>query len=81
MVDKKLCKDCKWFVPYVSKDEACQKSFAKCCSPRILKSENLVIGGKQPTVEYCVAQRSLDFVSCRIWGICGLEGRFYEPRD
>ena len=76
----KLCKDCKWC------DLSSDERFAICDFIKVCKKSN--IDGKLYPVKqhwkYCwiIRENSIaDYILCYIFGTCGPQGRYFQPKD
>jgi hypothetical protein len=87
----KICKDCKYSVPDKAFDsfpfwpwqkrEHTRNSwkFAKCCHPKVLKSDYPMVSGCEVEPEMaCVSVRHLHEWKPEEW--CGPDAKWYEPR-
>lgn len=72
----KLCKECRW----------CKNpgEFAECRAPQNKKNINKQTGFEEERrYNYCSTQRSSllgGWISCRLDGACGVEGRWWESK-
>ena len=73
----KLCKDCKW-----CKDPG---RFAKCAHPKNKVDDSAPYTGFNDDyalkIEYCSIHRAAGIIHCRVTGLCGKEGRWWEPKE
>lgn len=77
-MNPKFCKDCRWlWSPGANYDH-------KCLSPKIGRAtgHDLVTGEQidKPLIEYCAGQRDGSWEKVPSLGVCGSEGRFFEPK-
>lgn len=67
----KLCKDCKWVV---GNDE-----FAKCSNPNTINPNEAATGF--PSMNYCSTARLFGFLGAWITNNCGINARYWEPKE
>ena len=77
----KLCKDCKHC------GDVDGRRYEKCEAPQNLKTARVdPVSGERTRQEfvYCDSHRNgslTGWVNCRITGLCGKGGRWFEPKD
>lgn len=64
-----FCKDCRWMNIITN----------KCNSPKLRRPVIDMVSGI-PKSRYCITQRIDGFILARLFGTCGAEGRFFEPK-
>lgn len=81
MTAPKLCRDCKW-VDANGRPEIGE--FAVCARVKGRPKVNLVTGIETRRYRgalYCATHRNEGWLSARLDGLCGTEGRWFEPRE
>lgn len=90
----KLCRDCRWVEPSTdfNNDDNHAWRYAKCRAP-----SNLLIDRKSVSAlpyispglqtkpehrfDYCTTMRAAGWFAARLVGLCGREGRWFEPKE
>ena len=70
-----LCKDCRHMKPGDLPQEPL------CMSPQRGTVRSLVTGLVTPALIFCTTHRTIKPDEARRTGACGIEGRFFEPKE